>query len=162
MAADDAPQAKGLQHEIVREVYRRFGETGFVFQSTVDGMPTLWVEAGRILDVLRFLKNEVARPYRMLFDLTALDERVRKNRDGQPASALIPALPYACRVAATKMTGSFCASPTRPGPTRSSPAMQISSRLPPNRGCGSSLRLRCTRSRSRGLAASKIRAPATG
>ncbi|MCC2657126.1 MAG: nuoCD1 [Panacagrimonas sp.] len=86
MAADDAPQAKGLQHEIVREVYRRFGESGFLFQATVDGMPTLWVEAGRILDVLRFLKNEVARPYRMLFDLTALDERVRKHRDGQPAS----------------------------------------------------------------------------
>ena len=28
-----------------------------------------------------YLKNEVERPYRMLYDLTAIDERVRKHRD---------------------------------------------------------------------------------
>ena len=84
--ADDAPKATGLQHDIVREVYRRFGESGFVFQPTVDGMPTLWVQPSQIVEVLRFLKTAVERPYRMLYDLTAIDERVRKHREGQPAS----------------------------------------------------------------------------
>ena len=33
--------------------------------------------AQRLPDVLRFLKAGVARPYRMLYDLTAIDERLR-------------------------------------------------------------------------------------
>ena len=37
-------------------------------------------------DVLRYLKHEIARPYRMLFDLTAVDERLRKHREGLPAA----------------------------------------------------------------------------
>lgn len=84
--ADDAPSATGLQHDIVRELHRRFGEGSFRFQVTVDDVPTLWVEPGQIIAVLKYLKNEVERPYRMLFDLTAIDERVRKHRDGQPDS----------------------------------------------------------------------------
>ena len=32
------------------------------------------------------LKEEVDQPYRMLYDLTAIDERMRVHRDGQPAS----------------------------------------------------------------------------
>ena len=35
---------------------------------------------------LRFLKDEVDQPYRMLYDLTAIDERMRMHREGQPAS----------------------------------------------------------------------------
>ena len=37
-------------------------------------------------EVLRYLKLEAMRPYRMLYDLTAIDERTRAHRDGQPAS----------------------------------------------------------------------------
>jgi hypothetical protein len=37
-------------------------------------------------DVLRYLKHEIAQPYRMLFDLTAIDERLRKHREGLPAA----------------------------------------------------------------------------
>ena len=37
-------------------------------------------------DVLRYLKLEAERPYRMLYDLTAIDERTRAHRDDQPAS----------------------------------------------------------------------------
>jgi NADH-quinone oxidoreductase subunit C/D len=36
--------------------------------------------------VLRYLKTEAERPYRMLYDLTAIDERVRRTRPGQPSS----------------------------------------------------------------------------
>ena len=37
-------------------------------------------------DVLRYLKLEAQRPYRMLYDLTAIDERTRVHRDDQPPS----------------------------------------------------------------------------
>ncbi|WP_341918831.1 NADH-quinone oxidoreductase subunit C/D [Hydrocarboniphaga effusa] len=70
--------------EIVRELITRFGENLFTVQKTVDRMPTLWVPADRLHEVLRFLKNEIAKPYRMLYDLTAVDERLRKHRAGLP------------------------------------------------------------------------------
>ena len=40
----------------------------------------------RVPAVLRFLKEEIEQPYKMLYDLTAIDERMRQHRDGQPAS----------------------------------------------------------------------------
>jgi NADH-quinone oxidoreductase subunit C/D len=86
MTADGlAPKPdKGAQHEVVRELYARFGESPFVFQATPDQLPTLWIEQARLGDVLRYLKNTIARPYKMLYDLTAIDERLRKNRQGLP------------------------------------------------------------------------------
>ena len=48
---------------------------------------TSWVpNGGRVRDVLRYLKLEAERPYRMLYDLTAIDERTRAYRDDQPVS----------------------------------------------------------------------------
>jgi NADH-quinone oxidoreductase subunit C/D len=51
-----------------------------------DGWPTYWVPADRIREVLRYFKADVERPYRMLYDLTAIDERWRAHRAGQPES----------------------------------------------------------------------------
>ncbi len=71
---------------IIKELENKFGEGAFSSQKTVDGMTTLWVAGDKISDVLRHLKTEVDRPYRMLYDLTAIDERVRADRRGQPES----------------------------------------------------------------------------
>ncbi len=70
---------------IVQEIETRFND-GFVPQPTRDEIPTLWVDPERAHDVLRYLKSEVAQPYRTLYDLTAIDERVRNHREGQPTS----------------------------------------------------------------------------
>jgi len=70
--------------EVVRDLFARFGENTFTLQTTVDGMPTLWLPADRVHEVLRFLKNEIARPFKMLYDLTAVDERLRKHRADLP------------------------------------------------------------------------------
>ncbi|PTU29092.1 NADH-quinone oxidoreductase subunit C/D [Stenotrophobium rhamnosiphilum] len=88
MTADgNAPHAdKGTPHEIVRELFSRFGESPFVLQNTVDRVPTLWVDQSRLGEVLRYLKNTISRPFKMLYDLTAVDERLRKNRFGLPAA----------------------------------------------------------------------------
>jgi NADH-quinone oxidoreductase subunit C/D len=71
---------------VVRELQARFGEATFTPQTTQDNIPTLWVPTDKVRDVLRFLKLEVDRPYRMLYDLTAIDERFRANRQDQSDS----------------------------------------------------------------------------
>lgn len=71
---------------IFAELRRACPETDFVIQATHDSVPTLWVDANQARRVLAYLKLESAAPYRMLYDLTAIDERVRSHREGQPAS----------------------------------------------------------------------------
>ncbi len=51
-----------------------------------DSIPTFWVERAALKETLRGLKQRASRPYRMLYDLTAIDERSRTHRDGQPPS----------------------------------------------------------------------------
>jgi len=84
--ADDTPPPVPTLPEVVRELYARFGELRFVRQATKDDVPTLWVSKDHIIETLKFLKTGIERPYRMLFDLTAVDERLRKHREGMPAS----------------------------------------------------------------------------
>jgi NADH-quinone oxidoreductase subunit C/D len=70
---------------IIDKLKSTFGESILAVQSTRDGIPTLWV--GRTArDVLRHLKSDVERPYRTLYDLTAIDERTRSHRTDQPQS----------------------------------------------------------------------------
>jgi NADH-quinone oxidoreductase subunit C/D len=71
---------------IIRELQDRFGDIAFLRQTTQDEIPTVWVSRDKVHSVLRFLKEEVNNPYRMLYDLFAIDERVRINRQGQPDS----------------------------------------------------------------------------
>ena len=72
--------------DILQELQNRFGTAIGPAQATRDGMPTQWIERNRARDILRYLKLEAEQPYRMLYDLTAIDERVRSHREGQPAS----------------------------------------------------------------------------
>ncbi|HET6514079.1 MAG TPA: NADH-quinone oxidoreductase subunit C/D [Thermodesulfovibrionales bacterium] len=71
---------------VIRELQREFGEKSFLPQATCDDIRTFWSEREKTPDVLRYLKNSVKNPYRSLYDLTVIDERVRANRSGQPES----------------------------------------------------------------------------
>ncbi len=55
-------------------------------QNTIDGTPTFWIDRNDINDVVKYLKNDISLPYKMLYDLTCIDERTRTKRDGQPGS----------------------------------------------------------------------------
>jgi NADH-quinone oxidoreductase subunit C/D len=66
------------------ELKDRYGEAVVATQPTRDGIPTVWVARDHAHAVLRYLKTEAGRPYRMLFDLTAIDERTRNHRESQP------------------------------------------------------------------------------
>ncbi len=76
----------GDSSTVADELRRQFGEEAVTEQATRDEVPTVWVDAGAVVDVLRFLKEGVDRPFRMLYDLTVIDERSRRRREGQPAS----------------------------------------------------------------------------
>ncbi|MEW6300749.1 MAG: NADH-quinone oxidoreductase subunit C/D [Thermodesulfobacteriota bacterium] len=76
----------GESGAVLQELQARFGAEACVPQPTCDGTPTLWVSKDRIREILRYLKTAADPPYRMLYDLTAVDERDRQHRQGQPAS----------------------------------------------------------------------------
>ena len=68
------------------ELRQKFGPESVQTQETRDGIATLWVPANKIVEMLRFLKTQASTRYPMLLDLTAVDERLRKQRHGQPDS----------------------------------------------------------------------------
>ena len=73
-------------HGIAGELAQAFGAAAVVEQRTLDGIPTVWVPRERVLDILSHLRSKAKRPFRMLYDLTAIDERERRRREGQPPS----------------------------------------------------------------------------
>ncbi|HLQ86651.1 MAG TPA: NADH-quinone oxidoreductase subunit C/D [Salinisphaeraceae bacterium] len=70
--------------DIEQQLRARFDTDKLVFQSTADGIPTVWVGRDQLRDVLRFLKDDAPIRYRMLYDLHGIDERARRHREGQP------------------------------------------------------------------------------
>lgn len=71
---------------ITETLYNKFGKPNVIFQETHDKIPSFWVEKEQVPKIFRYLKSEVEQPYSMLYDLTAIDERVRAHRSGQPES----------------------------------------------------------------------------
>jgi NADH-quinone oxidoreductase subunit C/D len=71
---------------ILSDLSRRFGPRTFTTQKTIDDIPTVWVDRETAHDVLGYLRSGAERPFRVLYDLTAVDERTRVHREGLPAS----------------------------------------------------------------------------
>jgi len=72
--------------DIYQDLKTKFGQAILALQPTKDDTPTIWVSEDSIVSLMRYLKSEVDQPYRMLYDLTAIDERQREHRQGQPDS----------------------------------------------------------------------------
>src|SRR5690606_6387221 len=88
MTADNAlyiPPYKADDQDIVVELNARFGAETFTLQPSLTGMPVLWVPREKLIEVLGFLR-QVSKPYVMLYDLSATDERLRTQRQGLPAA----------------------------------------------------------------------------
>ena len=56
------------------------------WQTTSDHMPTIWVDRKDLTSILIYLRDKAEPRFEMLFDITAIDERVRVHRLGQPES----------------------------------------------------------------------------
>jgi len=65
-----------------------FGDRILHEQLTCDEIPTLWFARESIQQALTLVREQTfaGQRFEMLLDLTAIDERVRVNRAGQPAS----------------------------------------------------------------------------
>ncbi|HEU4556042.1 MAG TPA: NADH-quinone oxidoreductase subunit C/D [Chitinophaga sp.] len=69
----------GATDDIKTALDTRFGAQTCEPQVTCDGMPTFWVPQEKLVAVLQYLKSDITQPYRMLYDLTAIDERAFKR-----------------------------------------------------------------------------------
>jgi NADH-quinone oxidoreductase subunit C/D len=74
------------EQTVLDELEERFGTGAIHRQSTRDRIATLWVSRETLPAVARYLKQEAPQPYKMLYDITAIDERDRVHRDGEPPS----------------------------------------------------------------------------
>ena len=72
--------------QIVRELTEQTGINDFILQPTRDGITTVWTARQNLRALLRYLKLQAPAPYSLLFDLTAIDERRRRHRQGLPDS----------------------------------------------------------------------------
>ena len=70
-------------HPLVSELKARFDPEVLHVQPTQTGMPVVWVNSGVLTAVLSWLRS-VPQPFSMLFDLSAIDERLRSHREGLP------------------------------------------------------------------------------
>jgi NADH-quinone oxidoreductase subunit C/D len=70
--------------QIFQELQPKFGDALLDTQDTCDEIPTVWVTRDQAHSVLHHLKTVVEKPFRMLYDLTAIDERCRDHRQNQP------------------------------------------------------------------------------
>jgi len=72
---------------LVSDISAKLGNTVVLSTQTVmDGITTIWVSPGRIKELLSFLKNGIIQPFNMLYDLTAIDERRKINRQAAQES----------------------------------------------------------------------------
>lgn len=74
------------KNEVISEIQRKFEKSILAVQQTADEFPTLWISPDTIVELIAFLKNEAEQPYKMLYDLTAIDEQAREHRGNQPES----------------------------------------------------------------------------
>jgi NADH-quinone oxidoreductase subunit C/D len=69
-------------NDVLDQMSRRFPGVASHMEVTRDGVATSFVPKERVLDVLRWAKAEAPHPFRMLYDLTAIDERARTHTPG--------------------------------------------------------------------------------
>jgi NADH-quinone oxidoreductase subunit C/D len=74
-----------MNNSVLEEIKNKFGKDSFQIQSTLDSIPTIWVEPGMVSDLLLFLKTEISSPFNMLYDLHGIDERTRSDKKQIPA-----------------------------------------------------------------------------
>ncbi len=72
--------------DLAEELREEFREAISTVQQTIDDVATLWVTADRLPTVAERLRRRDPDPFTTLLDLTAIDERERTHRAGQPRS----------------------------------------------------------------------------
>ncbi len=72
--------------DIISELSAKFGDQKVIHvQKTRDETPTIWIDRSDLVGLLKYLKNDIDLPYKMLYDLTGIDERTRTKKGDQPS-----------------------------------------------------------------------------
>lgn len=71
--------------KLAPELTLKFGESVLTPQQTADDVATFWVHSTKVIEVLTYLKTGSPEPFPMLYDLFAIDERSRANRNNYPS-----------------------------------------------------------------------------
>ncbi|MGL5681077.1 MAG: NADH-quinone oxidoreductase subunit C/D [Plesiomonas shigelloides] len=77
---DGWPAQNHQDNPVIGELISRFGREMFTLQASKTGMPVIWLPKSALVDVISFLKK-IPKPYNMLYDLHAVDERLRTHRE---------------------------------------------------------------------------------
>ncbi len=84
--AENTAQTSSQTSSLLDQMRREFPHQILAEQQSCDGIPTLWVDRANLKSMLRTLQSKTSPVFEMLYDLTAIDERLRVHREGQPAS----------------------------------------------------------------------------
>ena len=84
--AENTAQTSSQTSSLLDQMRREFPHQILAEQQNCDGIPTLWVDRAHLKSMLRTLQSKTSPVFEMLYDLTAIDERLRVHREGQPAS----------------------------------------------------------------------------
>lgn len=68
---------------LIEALRQRIGDHALCVQPTLTGMPVVWIDRQTLEAVVRFLRD-MPQPFEMLYDLSAIDERLRAHREGLP------------------------------------------------------------------------------
>lgn len=71
---------------LLEELLLRFENEIISFDSYCDHIPVLWLPRDGFKALLHYLRSSASTRFQMLFDITAIDERVRVNHLDQPSS----------------------------------------------------------------------------
>jgi len=72
--------------DVVQELTEHLLASNTTVQPTRDEIPTIWVARDHLPAATEYLHRQADHPFTTLIDLTAIDERERVHRDGQPAA----------------------------------------------------------------------------
>lgn len=73
-----------IDTDILQDLKNKIADSIIYEQETKDKIPTLWINKENAVKVLKYLKDEIEDPFKMLYDLTAIDERARTNKNNFP------------------------------------------------------------------------------
>ena len=74
-------------HNVIADLVSKLGDQAILHQQfTKDGTTAIWTKKENLISLLKYLKTEITLPFKMLYDLTCIDERTRTNRSDQPES----------------------------------------------------------------------------
>lgn len=70
---------------LIAELTSKFGDEAILYHHlTKDNTLTIWIDKSNVISFVEYLKNKIGQSYKMLYDLTAIDERTRRKSDDQP------------------------------------------------------------------------------